>query len=186
MQLYKFTNNKHINKKEKELEEIRVICQRFHSSFLQNIFTWDFYSFDTNNPRCEYSSFPPHRKYLLYQVPLPLLVFLDDTWYTKGIHGYMFVYHPGVGYDTLFFIKIFFHHREIQPYIEVIFWVTGNMIVDFDKQAYKYDIILFLKKQGLFIHNSLPWVGKHTSAPDNCISLHQLVWLQGRATNLKR
>ena len=57
---YNFIKNKHSNKNEKEPEEIRVRCKRFHSSFhqinlLKKLFLW------SKNTSWKYVYFPPHR-----------------------------------------------------------------------------------------------------------------------------
>ena len=42
-------------------------------------------------------------------------------------------------------IKLCFRHHGIQQHISVIFWGTGKSITDLEKQAYKYDMLLFWK-----------------------------------------
>ena len=80
----------------------------------------------------------------MYQVPLPLVVFRDKTWGTKGIHGSVYFYHPvavsGKGFCS---IKLYFSQHGIQPNVTVIFQVKWGGIADFDKQAYEDDVFLF-------------------------------------------
>ena len=69
-------------------------------------------------------------------MPLPVLIVLDDTWYKKVIHGPVCVYHPGDGYyKHVCSIKLVFRRHGIQPQVAVIFWVTGKIIMDFEKQS---------------------------------------------------
>ena len=70
-------------------------CQRFHSYFHHMIFTNKLYSFDSSHPRCNYVSFPTNRFQSVDQVPPLLVIFLDDTWYTKGSHGPVCFSHQG-------------------------------------------------------------------------------------------
>ena len=76
-------------------------------------------------------------------MPPPILIFSDETWYTKGSYGPVCVSHPGVVPDkNIFLVKLIFHQHGIQQKIAVIFWVTGKIITDLEKQSYKYDMLL--------------------------------------------
>ena len=108
IQRYNFTNHRHRNKKVNEFEEIRLRCQRFHSYFHHIICTNHFYSFDSNSPGCQYGYFRTHRLQSVDQVPPPVLIFLDNTWDKKGIHGPVFFFHPGAGSEKKCSIKICF------------------------------------------------------------------------------
>ena len=78
------------------------------------------------------------------QVPLLIVIGVDENWDTKGSHGHVCFYHPGAGSDTIFCsVKLCLYQHGIQPNITVIIWVTGKGIVDFDKEAYRYDVLLF-------------------------------------------
>ena len=79
-------------------------------------------------------------------MPLHLVIGLDETWDTKVSHGYVCFTRPGAGYEDFFCsIKLCFCQSGIQPKFTVVFWGTGRGIVDFDKQAYEDDVLLFLK-----------------------------------------
>ena len=79
----------------------------------------------------------------MYQVPLPFVIVLDDTWYTKGIHVMVCFSQPGDGYEKRFcLVQTFYRQDIIQPNIAVVFWETGRGIRDFDKQAYEDDVLL--------------------------------------------
>ena len=81
-------------------------------------------------------------------MPLTLLIGLDDNWYSKVIHGHVCVFHTGDGYDNIFGpIQPFSLQNGIQTKITVIFWVTGKRIAAFDKQYYKYDVLVFWKNE---------------------------------------
>ena len=98
------------------------------------IFTKKHYSFDSNNPIRKYGSFTTHGLHSVEQVPHPLVIFLDDTWDTKGIH--VPVCFPLLGAGSggeKSFIRICFRQRLIQENIAVIFQGTGRSIADFDK-----------------------------------------------------
>ena len=73
---------------------------------------------------------------------LPLLIGLYDTRDTKVSHGPVYFSQPDAGSKKKP-IKLCFFQSGIQTNITVIFWGTGRGIVDFDKQAYKYDVLLF-------------------------------------------
>ena len=69
------------------------------------------------------------------QVPLPVVIGLDETWDTKGGHGPVRFSQTGAGSEKSFYsIKLCFYQHGIQPNITVIFWETGSGILDFDKQ----------------------------------------------------
>ena len=102
MQRYNFTKNKDINKKLKELEEIRLIYQLSHSYFCHTLLTHYWYLFDTNKPRQNYGSSYHCNRYLLGQVSLHIVIGLDEIWYIKGSHGNVFISHTGSGYDKNF------------------------------------------------------------------------------------
>ena len=61
------------------------------------LFTNNCYYFDFKNSTCNYSSFPAHRSKSVDQVPLPLVIGLDDNWDTKGSHGPVFSSQSGAG-----------------------------------------------------------------------------------------
>ena len=72
------------------------------------------------------------------QVPLPHMIVLDDTWYTKGSHGPVCFPQPGaVSEKSCYSIKLCFHQCGIQPNTLEIFQVTGRVIEDFYKNAAK-------------------------------------------------
>ena len=78
------------------------------------------------------------------QVTLPLVIDLDDTYYTIGSHGHVCFSQPGAGSEkNVCSIKLCFCKRGIKPNITVLFWGTGRGIVFFDKQAYGNDVLLF-------------------------------------------
>ena len=89
--------------------------------------------------------YPPHSQYSVDKVPLPILIGIYDTCDTKGIHIPVCLFPRQVLVLTKKSIKLCFCQRGIQPNITLIFWGTGRGIVDFDKQAYKDDAILFWK-----------------------------------------
>ena len=66
----------------------------------------------------------------------------------KGSHGNVSVSQTGAGSEKcLCYIKLFFLQHWIQPIIVFIYWVTGNKIKYFEKQAYEYYVILFWKNK---------------------------------------
>ena len=74
----------------------------------------------------------------------PFVTGFGDTWDTKGSHGPVCFSQPGAGSGKrVCSIKLCFCQRVIQPNITVIFGGTGRGIVDFYKQAYEYDVLLF-------------------------------------------
>ena len=78
------------------------------------------------------------------QVPPPPVIGLYDTWDTKNSHGPVCFYNPGAGSGkNVCSIKLCICKNGITPNIMVIFWGTGRGIVDFDKQSYKDDVLLF-------------------------------------------
>ena len=77
------------------------------------------------------------------QVSLPIVIGLDETWDTKGIHGPVCFSQPGASSEKKCSIKLCFFHRGIQPNITVVICGTGRGFVDFYKQAYKNDVLLF-------------------------------------------
>ena len=81
------------------------------------------------------------------QVPIPLVIGLDDNWDKKVSHGPVCFSHPGAGSGkSVCSIKLCFCQHGIQQNITVIFWVTGRGIVDFYKKSYKDYVFLFFKK----------------------------------------
>ena len=79
-------------------------------------------------------------------MPLPIVIGLDDILYTKGSHGPVCFSQPGTGSEkSVCSIKLWFCQSGIQPNITVIFMVTVIGIVDFYKQVYEDDVLLFLK-----------------------------------------
>ena len=66
------------------------------------LFTNKFYYFDFKKSTCNYSSFPTHRSKSVDQVPLPLVIGLDDNWDTKGSHGPVCFSQPGAGSGKTF------------------------------------------------------------------------------------
>ena len=68
------------------------------------------------------------------QVPLSLVIGLDDTWYTKGSHVSVFFFQPVTGAGkSICSIKFYLCQRRIRPNITVIFWGTERGTLDFDK-----------------------------------------------------
>ena len=55
-------------------------------SFLHMVCINDSYFFDLNNPSWNDGSFHPHMKYLLYQVPLSLVIGIYYNWDTIKSH----------------------------------------------------------------------------------------------------
>ena len=144
MQRYNITKNKHSNKKVKKIEESRVRCQRFHSYFHHMLFTKKMYYFDLKK-RYTITVISPIKGdnqwtkcYLLLWLALMILGM-------KKISMNLCVFsQPGDGSGKkICSLKLFFYQCGIKPNITVIFWGTGRGIVDFDKQAYKDDVLLF-------------------------------------------
>ena len=76
-------------------------------------------------------------------MPLPIVIGLNETWDTKGIHEPVCFSQLGAGSEkSVCSIKLCFYQRIKQPNITVIFGGTGGSIVDFYKQAYKDDVLL--------------------------------------------
>ena len=73
------------------------------------IFTHNCYSFDTKPPIRKYCYLPPHSKYSVEQFPLPLVIGLNETGYTKFSHGHVCVFQPESGSD------IKFPHQTLLP-----------------------------------------------------------------------
>ena len=67
------------------------------------------------------------------QVPLPIVISLDDNCDTKGSYGTVRFSQLGAGSEKRFFIRLCFCQRVIHPDIVVMFWGTGRIIADFDK-----------------------------------------------------
>ena len=65
------------------------------------ICTHNCYSFDPNPQRYKYGYLTPHSKYSVEQVPLSLVIGLDETRYIKISHGHVFVFQPEAGSDKL-------------------------------------------------------------------------------------
>ena len=76
-------------------------------------------------------------------MPLTFEIGLDDTWDTKCIHGPVCFSQSGAGHELFPPIKLCLCQSGIQQKIAVIFCGTGSSIADFDKQAYKDDVIFF-------------------------------------------
>ena len=68
------------------------------------------------------------------QVPLPIVIVLDDTWDTRGSHGPVCYSQPGDGSENIFSVKLLFFQRGIKPNFAVNFGGTVRVIVDFDKK----------------------------------------------------
>ena len=97
------------------------------------------------------------------QVLLYLMIGLDDNWDTKGSHIPVCFSQPGAGSEKKCSIKPCLFQSGIQPNITVIFWVTWRVIVDFDKQAYEYNVLLFWKnKAWTNIIVYFEWENTHT------------------------
>ena len=96
-QCYKLTKKKYSNKKLKEIEEIRLIRQCFHSYFHHMLHTQNCNLFNQNDLRCKYGYLTPHTRYPVEQVTIPILIGLDVTWYTKGSHVHMCIFHKDSG-----------------------------------------------------------------------------------------
>ena len=98
------------------------------------------------------------------QLTLPIVIGLDDTWDTKGSLGPVCFSQPGAGSEkSVCYIKLCFCQRGIQPNTTVIFWGTGRGIVDFDKQAYEDDVLLFWKNKAWANRRVfLEWENIHT------------------------
>ena len=78
------------------------------------ICTNNFFPFDPKNPSCKYGSLLTERKYLAYQLPIPRVMSIDDTWDTKLSHGTVCVFQPGAGSEKLICsIKLCFHDHGI-------------------------------------------------------------------------
>ena len=78
------------------------------------------------------------------QFSIPLVIELDFTWDKNVCRVPVCFYQPGaVCEKSVFSIKIYLCQRGIQPNITAICLGTERSIVDFDKQAYKYDVIFF-------------------------------------------
>ena len=76
-------------------------------------------------------------------LPPHLVIGIDDTWYTKEIHGHVHVSQSDSGSNKMFCsVKICFRQRGIKPNIAFILWGTCMGIKDFDKQSYEYDVLL--------------------------------------------
>ena len=81
------------------------------------------------------------------QLPLLLVIGLNDTWDTKVIHGIVCVSHTCSGSNKRFFpVRLCFHQRGIKPSISVKFLGTDKTIIYFDKQVYEDDVLFFCKK----------------------------------------
>ena len=65
------------------------------------ICTHNCYSFDTNPPSCKYGYLYPHSKYSVEQVPLTIVIGLDETGYTKISDGHVCFFHPEAGSNKL-------------------------------------------------------------------------------------
>ena len=80
----------------------------------------------------------------MYQVTPPLVIGLDEAWDTKGIHGYVRVYHKGDGHDKHFCsIKLLLRQRGIQSKIAFIFWGIEDRVTASENQSYEDDALLF-------------------------------------------
>ena len=63
------------------------------------IFTQNCYSFDPNPQSCKYGYLTPRSKYSVEQVPLSLVIILDETRYKKVSHGHVCVFQLEAGYE---------------------------------------------------------------------------------------
>ena len=97
--LFISTTSLRINTSTKRWIKLRKVD--LYVSASTHIFTTCFvltmFSFDSNNPIWKYGSLPTHRLQSVDQVPPPLVIYLDYTWYTKGSHGPACFSHPGAG-----------------------------------------------------------------------------------------
>ena len=84
MQNWKLTKIKRI-KKESDIKEIRVIFQHFQSSFCHMICAHNFIAFIQKKPRWKYAYCPPRSQYSVKNLPISVVIVLDDTWDKKGI-----------------------------------------------------------------------------------------------------
>ena len=100
--IYNFTNNKHSNKNIKKSEESGVRRQRFHSYLYHILFYQQLLLLWLKKTRFNYGYFPTHWLKSLEQVPLPLVIGIDDTWDTKGSHGPVCFYQPYYGSEKVF------------------------------------------------------------------------------------
>ena len=76
------------------------------------------------------------------QFILPLVIGIDETWDTTGIHGPVSLSQQVLVLTKKSPIKLQFCQHGIQQHISVIFGGTRKIIIDFEKQSYKYDMIL--------------------------------------------
>ena len=84
-----------------------------------------------------------HSQVIISGPTLPFVIFLDDTWDKKCIHVPVCFPHPGTGSEkNACSMQICFHQRGIQPKIGVLFQGTCRDIADFDKQDYKYYMLM--------------------------------------------
>ena len=68
-------------------------------------------------------------------MPLPIVIGLDDTWYTKGSHGPVCFFQPLTGSGkSVCSIKLYLFQRGILPNSKVIFWGKERVTLDFDKK----------------------------------------------------
>ena len=131
------------------------------------------------------------------QVPLPLVIGLDDTWYKKASHGPVCFSQQGAGSKFFCSIKLCFYQGGIQKYITVVFGGTGRGIADFGKQFYEYYVLLFWKNKAwanriVF----LDWENKHTHqisadhhkkrmVPRRSYSYYKITWMIRYRNNTK-
>ena len=76
--------NPRTNKNTKNLEYIRVICHIFCSYFYHTDCTHNGYNFNPNDESRKCSACTPRGLYMVDQVPLPIIIGLDNTWYAWG------------------------------------------------------------------------------------------------------
>ena len=80
----------------------------------------------------------------MYQVQLPLVIGIFDTWDKKVSHGPVYFYQPGYGYGKSFCsVKLCFLQLIIQRNAAVIFHVTEKGLAYSDKQECEDDVIFF-------------------------------------------
>ena len=88
--------------------------------------------------------FPHSQEIISGTSATPFVTGFGDTWDTKGSHGPVCFSHPGAGYEKRVCpIKLCFRQCGIKPNSTVIIGLTGRGTLDFDKQAYEYDVLLF-------------------------------------------